>query len=91
MPDHLHLLVIGEEDHSNLKKFVTLFKQKSGYWFRKNYNENLWHISYYDHVLRKEENLENVGLYILYNPVRKGLVSDYREYPFGWSFWMDQS
>lgn len=91
MPDHLHLLVIGEEDHSNLKKFVTLFKQKSGYWFRKNYNENLWHISYYDHVLRKEENMENVGLYILYNPVRKGLVSDYREYPFGWSFWMDQS
>ncbi len=91
MPDHLHLLVMGKDDQSNLKKFVSLFKQKSGYRFKKNYNENLWHISYYDHVLRKEENIENVALYILYNPVRKGLVSDYKEYPFSWSFWTDQS
>ena len=82
MPDHLHLLVIGQDDRSDARKFVRLFKQKSGYWFKKNYNKNLWHISYYDHVLRKEESMESVALYILENPVRKGLVSDYREYPF---------
>ncbi len=82
MPDHLHLLVIGKDDKSNLKKFINLFKQKSGYWFKKNYNMNLWHISYYDHILRKEEGIENVASYILENPVRKGLVSDFREYPF---------
>jgi putative transposase len=82
MPDHFHLLVIGKDDKSNLKKFISLFKQKSGYWFKKNYNKNLWHISYYDHILRKEESIENVALYILENPVRKGLVSDFRKYPF---------
>jgi len=82
MPDHLYLLVIGQDDRSDARKFVRLFKQKSGYWFKKNYNKNLWHISYYDHVLRKEESMESVALYILENPVRKGLVSDYREYPF---------
>ncbi len=82
MPDHLHLLVIGKDDKSNLKKFINLFKQKSGYWFKKNYNMNLWHISYYDHILRKEEGIKNVASYILENPVRKGLVSDFREYPF---------
>ncbi len=82
MPDHLHLLVSGEDDNSNLKKFISLFKQKSGYWFKKNYNKNLWHISYYDHILRKEEGIENVASYILENPVRKGLVSNFREYPF---------
>lgn len=86
MPDHLHLLVIGKDDKSNLKKFLSLFKQKSGYWFKKNYNKNLWHISYYDHILRKEESIENVASYILENPVRKGLVSDFREYPFSRSF-----
>ena len=86
MPDHLHLLVIGEDNKSNLKKFVNLLKQKSGYWFMKNYNKNLWHISYYDHILRKEEAIESVGLYILENPVRKGLVSDFSEYPFSRSF-----
>jgi REP element-mobilizing transposase RayT len=82
MPDYFHLVVIGKDDKSNLKKFISLFKQKSGYWFKKNYNENLWHISYYDHILRKEESIENVALYILENPVRKGVVSDFREYPF---------
>jgi len=91
MPDHLHLLVSGADDKSNLKKFVNLLKQKSGYWFKKNYNENVWHISYYDHVLRKEESIEGVARYILDNPVRKGLVSDYKEYPFSWSFWTVQS
>ena len=86
MPDHLHLLVIGKDDNSNLKKFINLFKQESGYWFKKNYNENLWHISYYDHILRKEESIEGVAIYILENPVRKGLVSDFREYRFSRSF-----
>lgn len=82
MPDHLHLLVVGEDDKSDLKKFINLFKQKSGYWFKKSNNENLWHTSYYDHILRKEESIEQVADYILGNPLRKGLVSDFRDYPF---------
>jgi putative transposase len=87
MPDHLHLLVVGEDDESDLKKFVSFFKQKSGYWFKKNYKENLWHLSYYDHVLRKKESIEGVANYILGNPAREGLVSDPREYVFSWSFY----
>ena len=82
MPDHPHLLVSGDDDNSNLMKFISLFKQKSGYWFKKNYNKNLWHISYYDHILKKEESIEDVALYVLENPVRRGLVSDPKEYPF---------
>jgi len=87
MPNHFHLLVAGEDDGSDLKKFVSFFKQKSGYWFKKNYKENLWHLSYYDHVLRKEESIEGVANYILGNPTRKGLISDPREYAFSWSFY----
>jgi REP element-mobilizing transposase RayT len=82
MPDHFHLLAIGEDDKSDLKRFISSFKQESGYWFKRNYGEDLWHISFYDHILRKEESLESVASYILENPVRKGIVSDYRDYPF---------
>jgi hypothetical protein len=32
--------------------------------------------------LRKEESIEDVAPYILENPVRRGLVSDPKEYPF---------
>jgi REP element-mobilizing transposase RayT len=86
MPDHLHLLVVGEVDQSNLKKFISLFKQESGYWFKKNCTEDLWHSSYYDHTLRNDEDIEKVASYILQNPVRKGIVSDSREYSFSGSF-----
>jgi putative transposase len=85
MPDHLHLLIDGEDNESDLQKFISLFKQKSGYWYKQKYKRNLWQTSYYDHVLRKEEGLEQVALYILENPVRKGLVTDFRDYPFSFS------
>ena len=32
--------------------------------------------------LRKEELLKEVARYILENPVRKGLVDNFKEYPF---------
>ncbi len=86
MPDHLHILAMGRDGKSDLKRFMDLFKQKAGYWFKKINNKSLWHISYYDHVLRKEENIESVITYMLENPVRKGLVQDFRGYPFSWSF-----
>ena len=85
MPDHLHLLLVGEED-SSLHKFMKLFKQRSSFVFRKAYGNSLWQRSYYDHILRKEEALNDVALYIFNNPVRKGLVTNYKGYPFSGSF-----
>jgi len=38
--------------------------------------------------LRKDEDLLKVAEYIVYNPVRKGLVEDWRDYPFSWHKWM---
>ena len=83
MPDHLHLLLAGEED-SALKDFMNMkmFKQRCGFYFKRRYGTPLWQPSYYDHVLRKEESLEQVVRYIFENPVRRGLVSDWRGYPF---------
>ena len=96
MPDHLHLLLEGSTLDADLKKFVTSFKQVSGYRYSRNVAQNqspqgiskLWQPSFYDHVLRKEEDLVAVARYILNNPVRKGLAEHYREYPFSGSFAM---
>jgi len=88
MPDHLHLLLLGE-DKSSLHTFMKTFKQETSFKFRRTCNSPLWHRSYYDHVLRKEEALEEVALYILNNPVRAGLVDDYRSYAFSGSFVFD--
>ena len=85
MPDHLHLLAVGKDD-SPLHRFMKLFKQQSSFAFKKAYGESLWQKSYYDHILRKEEALSDVALYIFNNPVRKGLVAGYQDYPFLGSF-----
>ncbi|OGO52409.1 MAG: hypothetical protein A2148_05790 [Chloroflexi bacterium RBG_16_68_14] len=81
MPDHLHVLVSGGAD-SRLTDFVRLFKQLSGYAAKQKLSAPLWQISYYDHVLRREEDLAQVARYIWSNPVRAGLVDDFRQYPY---------
>ncbi|MCK4352071.1 transposase [candidate division WOR-3 bacterium] len=57
MPDHLHLLVVGNSADSDLKQFVASFKQKSGFLFNKKIRDNLWQKSYYEHILRKNEDV----------------------------------
>ncbi len=46
----------------------------------------VWQINYYEHVLRKSEDTIVVARYIFHNPVRKGLVDDYRDYKYLGSF-----
>lgn len=82
MPDHLHTVNEGLSDSSNLWKMINLFKQKTGYWLAENKKEIRWQKDFYDHIHRKEEDLKKHITYILNNPVRKGLVSDWKEYPF---------
>jgi len=90
MPNHVHLLAVGE-DNSNLAGFMKVFKQASSFAFKKKFGGVLWHGGYYEHVLRKEESLSDVTLYILNNPVRASLVKEYRDYPFSGSFVFDIS
>ncbi|MCP4727056.1 MAG: hypothetical protein GY863_18595 [bacterium] len=35
MPDHLHLILEGKDDSSNLWQSIVSFKQKTGFWFSK--------------------------------------------------------
>ncbi len=58
------------------------FKQVTGYGFKRRLGQPLWQRSYYDHVLRGEEDTEDVAEYIWNNPVRAGLVTDRDSYPF---------
>ncbi|HXG35643.1 MAG TPA: transposase [Dehalococcoidia bacterium] len=90
MPDHLHLLLVAASG-TDLVAFMRFFKQQSGYKYRQFSGDliPLWQKSYYDHVLRKEEDLLTVARYIWGNPLRAGIVSDIQEYPFSGSFLID--
>jgi putative transposase len=84
MPDHLHLLLIGEEN-SDLIRFIRIYKQLSGYVYKKATGKVLWQKSFYDHILRKEENIAQVIRYILENPARKGIVEYFADYSYSGS------
>ncbi len=81
MLDHLHLLLAGR-DGSSLEDFVRYFKQISGYRFKRRHGADLWQISYYDHVLRRDEDVGQIATYIWDNPVRAGLVESRLNYEF---------
>ncbi|MDE3058892.1 MAG: transposase [Bacteroidota bacterium] len=82
MPDHAHLLLRGENETSDVLKTIKSFKQKSGFWLYQNHPSVHWQKDFYDHILRKEKEVAKHIRYILYNPVRAGLVEDWGEYPF---------
>jgi len=85
MPDHVHLLVIGNED-ADLVRFVKDFKQRTGYAYRRTNAKPLWQKSYYDHVVRAEEDVRDVARYIVGDPVRAALAASPADYPYSGSF-----
>jgi putative transposase len=86
MPDHVHFLVEGATETSDLHALVTRWKQRIGYRLRLASVPELWQERYYDHILRKAEDADGVAWYIWMNPVRKGLVDSPAQYPFSGSF-----
>ena len=82
MPDHVHLLVQGLSDESDLRRFAKRLKQGAAQSYSHKFGEPLWQEGYFDHVLRAEEDARGVARYILDNPVRAGLVNHPSHYPF---------
>lgn len=82
MPDHLHLLVQGVADDSNLLEFMRVFKQTSAYHWKAAFGGQLWQRSYFEHVLRENESPLKAARYLLANPLRAGMVSRVEDYPF---------
>ncbi len=81
MPDHLHLLVSGRTGAS-ATEFARHFKQLSSFDYKQRHGTELWQISYYDRVLRQDEDLHSVARYIWGNPVSAGVAVDPRTYKF---------
>ena len=87
MPDHLHFVAALQQDslerlmHSlksyTAKKVNALLHRQGAFW----------QPQYHDHALRKDEALNEVVLYTLNNPVRAGLVENFRDYPYWYCRW----
>lgn len=82
MPDHLHLVVHGDNPTSDIWKMAAGYKQRTGYWWSSHRHGTYWQKDFHDHVLRGEEDLAAHVRYVLENPCRKGLVEEGIDYPY---------
>lgn len=86
MPDHLHVLAQGSDEAADFKQFVRMFKQHTGFDWKRHTGRQLWQRRYFERVLRADEDTVAIARYILANPVRAGLVQAPSQYPFLGSF-----
>ena len=82
MPDHQHLIITGVQSVSDIRKAIISYKQKTGFWMSEEKVGARWQKDFYDHVLRRHEDIAVQVRYILDNPVRKGLVASWQGYPY---------
>ena len=83
MPDHLHLALSPEPGRDDLSRLLQRFKSfTTRVSWQHGHHGALWQRSYYDHIARREEDVTGICEYILFNPVRKGLVTDPKLWPY---------
>jgi REP element-mobilizing transposase RayT len=81
MPDHLHVLLSPNNSGIPLARWLNTFKTFTSNEFTKRGNTPpLWQRSAHDHVCRTGETAESVLKYIADNPVRAGLVKNWRDW-----------
>jgi len=82
MPDHLHVLLSPDQSGlqlgSILGRYKSLTTRES---WTLGHRGRLWQPRFYDHIVRKSEDIMAVARYIYENPDRKGLET---EYPYRW-------
>lgn len=89
MPDHVHwLFQLGEE--MDLSAAVKRFKARSAHRVNDYLHRQgtLWQKAFYDHAVRKDEELQCIARYIVANPLRAGLVEHIGDYPLWDAIWL---
>jgi REP element-mobilizing transposase RayT len=89
MPDHLHWL-FALQQQATLGSVVHRFKGRSSHAINQKFkrSEAVWQRAYYDHALRREEDVQGVARYIVANPLRAGLVKRIDDYPHWDAVWL---
>lgn len=85
MPDHLHWLMVLHE--GTLAEVVRFLKGRSA----RAIGQSIWQANYYNHAVRKEEDLQKMARYIVANPLRANLVSQIGDYSLWDAVWLERT
>ena len=98
MPNHVHLLIATQKFDRNIIRHsgktasyyvadvLRLIKGNTARFCNKSLKRQgkFWHHESYDHFVRDEKELARIIKYILHNPVKAGLVQDYKDWEFNY-------
>jgi REP element-mobilizing transposase RayT len=91
MPDHVHLILtpMVDERRAQIFSLIEIMQAIKGASARainqrRKRRGAVWQEESFDRVLRSTEGLDAKLDYVLQNPVRKGLVGDWRKYRWAW-------
>ena len=89
MPNHLHWMVQLMEN-GDLSRIMFFVKGRSAHYINKilNHKGPVWQKAFYDHALRKDEDVRKMARYIIANPMRQGLVKKIDDYPLWDAIWI---
>jgi REP element-mobilizing transposase RayT len=83
------LIGISNNEH-NLLDIIKYLKSKTFFQLKSKYNTpQLWQDRFYDYIPRKDEDVYKHARYILENPVRKKMVTNFADYPYSGGIYFD--
>ena len=82
MPDHFHALIGIGASNKTLSAICAAFKSLSTRAYWQWYEGKLWQRQFFDHIIRNETDFFETRDYIRLNPVRKGLVETWEQWPY---------
>ncbi|MEL1264869.1 REP-associated tyrosine transposase [Pseudoxanthomonas putridarboris] len=87
MPDHVHL--VGSLMDVPLTALMHSFKGHTAHAINalQGRSGRVWQAGYHDRSIRSDAAFRASIDYCLQNPVRAGLVEDFRDYPYWWCRW----
>jgi REP element-mobilizing transposase RayT len=85
MPDHLHVLLTPADSEVGIDEWLRRMKSFTTRQVQQATGQSrLWQRSAYDRVIRYNESVSGVAAYVVNNPVRAGLVEDWRDWEYCW-------
>ncbi|MBA4366366.1 MAG: transposase [Desulfobacterium sp.] len=82
MPDHLYFIArLNKGTLSGLMHSLKSYTSKQ-IKAKLNHTGTIWQTQYHDHAIRKDEELKEMMIYCLQNPVRANMVNDFHDYPY---------
>lgn len=84
MPNHVHIVFTILDNGKTLSDIMKLIKGSSAISINKLLDRkgNLWQAESFDRLIREEKELYNIVKYVLLNPVKANLVSDWKDWKY---------